>query len=43
MVNSIGMYYDISSIQNKLRKRRFEDSNDNNDNNENKNNNGYIV
>ena len=48
MVNSIGMYYDISSIQNKLRKRRLKDSNDNKDSNENKdnnnnkNNNGYI-
>jgi hypothetical protein len=48
MVNSIGMYYDISSIQNKLRKRRLEDSNnnkesnENKDNNENKGNNGYI-
>jgi hypothetical protein len=42
------MYYDISSIQNKLRKRRLEDSNnnkesnENKDNNENKGNNGYI-
>ena len=35
MVNSIGMYYDISSIQNKLRKRRLEDSNDNKNSNEN--------
>jgi len=42
------MHYDISSIQNKLRKRRLEDSNDNKDsnvnkdNNKNKDNNDYI-
>ncbi|ORX64901.1 hypothetical protein BCR32DRAFT_250861 [Anaeromyces robustus] len=38
MVNSIGIYYDISSIQDKLRKRSVENSNDNKDNNDNKNN-----
>jgi len=54
MVNSIDMYYDISSIQNKLRKRRLDDSydhkdsndnkdsNNNMDSNDNKYNNGYI-
>jgi len=39
MVNSIGMYYDISSIQNKLRRRSLESSKDNKDNKDNKDSN----